>query len=238
MTNILAWPLDENRIRSLSDGMACKWGGTYGWVRSQLPGNGSVSLDPGKKYCHTESTNSVSLAKRKAHRAEIGQGNPMTPPPPRQSALELGHEHNWPHQGWDLVASPGTRIYASADGQVKLAGTHGTSTTGYGKWLLVQYGPWFVFYAHLSNNTVVAQDAHVVLGQHIATTGITGNATATYPHLHLELRDNGVIGIPPSEIPANPFSMRKDPSEVFGAPPFSIVPRAPLAQTESEPPSP
>jgi murein DD-endopeptidase MepM/ murein hydrolase activator NlpD len=236
MANILEWPLDKNRIRSTpDDGMQCVWGGTYGWVRTHGAGT-----EKGKRYGSATTSsgapnpNFVSAAKRTGHRAEIGTGAPVTPVPPGQGA-EASDVHNWPHQGWDFVAPSGTPVYASADGQVKLAGTHAGE---YGKWLLVQYGEWFVFYAHLNDNSIVSGGDSVALGQVIAKTGITGNAVLAHAHLHLELRDNGVVGIPPTTNPRNPFYMRKDPREAFGNPPFSEVIRVPPVQAQSAPQTP
>jgi murein DD-endopeptidase MepM/ murein hydrolase activator NlpD len=219
MANILEWPLDSNKIRSTqAEGMACPLGGTYGWVRSH-----GADTEKGKRYgsattsSGTSNPNFVSVAKRSGHRAEIGTGAPVTPAV--NHSFQTPHPpHNWPHQGWDFVAGVGVNVYASADGQVKLAGTHAGE---YGKWLLVQYDEWFVFYAHLDDNSIVSGGESVVLGQVIAKTGITGNAVLAHAHLHLELRDNGVVGIPPTTNPRNPFHMRKDPREAFGDPPLT-----------------
>jgi murein DD-endopeptidase MepM/ murein hydrolase activator NlpD len=90
------------------------------------------------------------------------------------------------HKGLDISAPTGTPIYASASGKVvKVEKDH-----GYGKNIMVDHGSGIVTrYAHLSNYAVKKGD-QVKRGQLIAYVGNTGRSTG--PHLHYEVRLNGV----------------------------------------------
>ncbi len=101
-----------------------------------------------------------------------------------------------PHQGWDLVAVPGTPAYAISDGVVEYVRDSGA----YGKQLCLafQYSGkrYFAFYAHLQGVNVQKGDA-VARGEHIALTGRSGNA-GSLPledqHLHFEIRTVAYAG--------------------------------------------
>ena len=90
------------------------------------------------------------------------------------------------HTGIDLRASSGTAIKAAAPGEVVFAGWRG----GYGNCTIVDHGGGVAtLYAHQSA-LQVAQGDEVKRGQVIGAAGATGNATG--PHLHFEVRVNGV----------------------------------------------
>jgi murein DD-endopeptidase MepM/ murein hydrolase activator NlpD len=90
------------------------------------------------------------------------------------------------HKGVDLTAPTGTSVFAALDGQVILVGKH----RQYGNYVVVEHGNGVVtLYAHHKLNLVHAGDI-VRRGQKIAEVGRTGNATG--PHLHFELRIDGV----------------------------------------------
>jgi murein DD-endopeptidase MepM/ murein hydrolase activator NlpD len=90
------------------------------------------------------------------------------------------------HTGIDLRASSGTPIKAAAPGEVVFAGWRG----GYGNCTIVDHGGGVAtLYAHQSA-LKVAQGDEVSRGQVIGAAGATGNATG--PHLHFEVRVNGV----------------------------------------------
>lgn len=94
------------------------------------------------------------------------------------------------HTGIDVANSTGTYIYASAAGTVKFTGWYG----GYGNLVIVSHGNGVdTYYAHCSSIVVTAGQA-VEQGQLIAKMGSTGNSTG--PHLHLEVRVNGVTQNP------------------------------------------
>jgi murein DD-endopeptidase MepM/ murein hydrolase activator NlpD len=90
------------------------------------------------------------------------------------------------HKGVDLTAPIGTSVFAAMDGQVVLVGKH----RQYGNYVVVDHGNGVVtLYAHHKLNLVHVGDI-VRRGQKIAEVGRTGNATG--PHLHFELKIDGV----------------------------------------------
>ena len=93
-----------------------------------------------------------------------------------------------PHQGTDFRAPWGATVRAAADGEVVFAGVG----TGYGNYIRLQHGPEYqTVYAHLSSIAPnVVKGAQVKYGQLIGRVGQTGLATG--PHLHYELKVDGV----------------------------------------------
>ena len=90
------------------------------------------------------------------------------------------------HEGIDFPAEPGTPIVAAASGKVVTAEWH----PQYGKMIEIDHGNGLVSrYAHTSQMLVKEGDL-VVRGQRVATVGSTGRSTG--PHLHFEVRLNGV----------------------------------------------
>ena len=90
------------------------------------------------------------------------------------------------HEGIDFPAETGTAIVAAASGKVVFAGVH----PQYGRMVEIDHGNGLVTrYAHASQLNVRA-GALVVRGQRVATVGSTGRSTG--PHLHFEVRLNGV----------------------------------------------
>lgn len=90
------------------------------------------------------------------------------------------------HEGMDFAAPIGTPIYATGDGIV----THSGPGTGYGRYVEIDHGNGLVTrYGHTSRNFVNVGD-HVYANQHIADVGNEGRSTG--PHLHYEVRRNGV----------------------------------------------
>lgn len=90
------------------------------------------------------------------------------------------------HTGLDIATSSGTGIAAAASGTVTYAGRKGS----YGNLLVISHGNGVeTYYAHCSK-LYVSAGMSVSQGQIIAAVGSTGNSTG--PHLHLEVRLNGV----------------------------------------------
>ena len=125
------------------------------------------------------------------------------------------------HQGVDIFAQPGTDVYAVLNGKVvdlyvdkkgyglnlylevnpadleKIKRKHYKPKESAREQLYgPNYNPAFpikyIRYAHLSEVKVKVGD-EVKAGQVIAKTGTTGNASGTHaPHLHFEIRENGI----------------------------------------------
>jgi murein DD-endopeptidase MepM/ murein hydrolase activator NlpD len=92
------------------------------------------------------------------------------------------------HKGIDYAASTGTPVKATANGTVSFAGTQ----RGYGKLIILKHsGKYDTAYGHLSRFAKNISDGErVKQGEVIGYVGATGMATG--PHLHYELRVNGV----------------------------------------------
>ena len=90
------------------------------------------------------------------------------------------------HTGLDIAASTGTPIAAAASGTVTFSGYKGS----YGNMIVISHGNGVqTYYGHCSK-LYVSAGTQVSQGQTIAAVGSTGNSTG--PHLHLEVRVNGV----------------------------------------------
>lgn len=101
------------------------------------------------------------------------------------------------HPAIDIAGYIGESVTAADGGYVVLAG--GGWNGGYGNHVIIDHGNGFTtLYAHLTS-IFVTPGMTVSKGQEIGTMGSTGNSTG--PHLHLEIRYNGV--------PYNPSSYLK-----------------------------
>ena len=90
------------------------------------------------------------------------------------------------HTGLDIATSTGTPIAAAASGTVTFSGYKGS----YGNMLVISHGNGVqTYYGHCSK-LYVSAGTQVSQGEIIAAVGSTGNSTG--PHLHLEVRVNGV----------------------------------------------
>jgi murein DD-endopeptidase MepM/ murein hydrolase activator NlpD len=90
------------------------------------------------------------------------------------------------HQGMDIATPHGQTVYTPSDGTVVFIGSEG----GYGKVLVIDHGYGVkTRYGHLSEVTVHLGD-RVKRGDRVANVGNTGRSTG--PHLHYEVRVNGI----------------------------------------------
>lgn len=91
------------------------------------------------------------------------------------------------HNGIDLAADIGTPVLAFADGTVEFIG----ESDAYGLYIQLDHGNGVkTFYCHCSA-LYTPKGESVSKGQPIAAVGDTGNATG--PHLHLEVKRDGVL---------------------------------------------
>jgi hypothetical protein len=91
------------------------------------------------------------------------------------------------HRGIDISAPVGTPVVAAAGGEVRFAGTAGSSGLTIG----IRTGDGYdTSYLHLSSLTVRA-GAYVSAGERIGAVGTTGVRSAEAPHLHFGVRDAG-----------------------------------------------
>jgi len=107
---------------------------------------------------------------------------------PVNGTVVSGYGMRWGrlHEGIDIAASTGTPIWSAAAGTVIHAGWLG----GYGNLVVVDHGNGLATaYAHASA-ILVAVGQQVAQGETVALIGSTGNSSG--PHLHFEVRVNGV----------------------------------------------
>lgn len=90
------------------------------------------------------------------------------------------------HVALDFGVPVGTNVKSTLEGKVTYAGWN---NEGYGNLVIVENGAYKTFYAHLSSIPVKVGQV-VNEGDVIGLTGNTGNSTG--PHLHYEIRKNGV----------------------------------------------
>ena len=90
------------------------------------------------------------------------------------------------HRGLDIATPSGQAVYTPSDGTVVFAGTE----SGYGKVLVIDHGYGVkTRYGHLSEIFAKLGD-RVKRGARVAAVGNTGRSTG--PHLHYEVRVNGI----------------------------------------------
>lgn len=114
-----------------------------------------------------------------------------------QVPIEYSYESrgfSWFHSGADLVAPTGTAVFPIMTGTVE-AVNH--DLVDYGTHVIVSHGQGYEsIYGHLSKAEVTVGQ-QLDLGTELGKSGSTGFSTG--PHLHLEVRYNGVA-IDPSEL--------------------------------------
>lgn len=101
------------------------------------------------------------------------------------------------HRALDIGAWTGTAVTAADSGYV-IAASSGWNN-GYGTMIMIDHGSGYVtLYGHL-NSVFVRQGESVAKGQQLGTVGNTGNSTG--PHLHFEVRYQGVARNPFNFLP-------------------------------------
>ena len=106
------------------------------------------------------------------------------------------------HEGIDIPAKKGTRVYAAEAGRVIHSGRLGD----YGKVVIVKHaGRYSSVYAHNTRNKV-SKGEFVEKGDVVATVGSTGNARGA--HLHFEVRRDRVAQDPIKYLPTANLARR------------------------------
>lgn len=141
---------------------------------------------------------------------------PRPPPPPPPPLPPLPPPIVWPgagavsggfgekrtthrHMGLDLRAATGAPVVAAAEGTVVHGGPAPSGYGGYGTIVLIDHGGGVVtMYAHLARANV-RRGQVVAPGDLVGGAGSTGQVTS--PHLHFEVRRNGVPTDPQRWLP-------------------------------------
>jgi len=90
------------------------------------------------------------------------------------------------HEGLDIGARPGTNVVAPADGVISFSG----NKPGFGQLVQVDHGYGIETYYGHNKTLLVRPGQKISRGQIIARVGSTGRSTG--PHVHYEIRINGV----------------------------------------------
>ena len=150
-----------------------------------------VTPAPTTKTTKTTSTGTVNTS-QKVSFANASLGIPLTRPVSGTITSRFGRRSRGMHTGLDIATSAGTPIKAAAAGTVTYAGRKGS----YGNLVDVNHVNGVqTYYAHgLDGSICVSAGQSVSQGQQIMKVGSTGNSTG--PHLHLEVRVNGICHNP------------------------------------------
>ena len=165
--------------------------------------NDLVSVDEVVSKLYVEKKTEVKVAQNTSSRASAGYVNTNTTTSGGKTSLGISlirpisgtitsrfgarsSIRSSAHTGLDISAPKGTPIKAAASGTVTFAGWKGS----YGYMLVISHGNGVqTYYAHC-NQLYASVGQSVSQGETIAAVGSTGNSTG--PHLHLEVRVNGV----------------------------------------------
>ena len=158
----------------------------------------AVRVDKLKKESSLREQDVLMLWESLSNRQSLMQATPSLNPTNGWFTSKFGYRRSpftgrlVMHGGLDIAANPGTPVFAPADGVVSFSGFEG----GYGKLVSIDHGYGLVTrFGHLSKiYTQVGQK--IKRGDMIAAVGNTGRSTG--PHLHYEVRVNG--------IPVNPMN--------------------------------
>ena len=127
--------------------------------------------------------------------AKVNLGINLVRPVSGTITSRFGSRWGGTHTGLDIGANTGTAIKAAAAGTVVKVERR---TTSYGYLVIIAHNSRVqTYYAHCSA-IYVKEGQHVSQGEVIAAVGSTGNSTG--PHLHLEVRVNGVAQNPQNYI--------------------------------------
>jgi murein DD-endopeptidase MepM/ murein hydrolase activator NlpD len=122
---------------------------------------------------------------------------------PISQGFKVGSKKTAPHPGIDIAANTGTPVLCVESGEVTYAGEDSV----FGKLVIMDHGNGITsWYGHNSRLAVIAGQ-RMKKGSVIAFVGNTGVSTA--PHLHLEIRKNGVPFDPTEYLCESPMAKRK-----------------------------
>jgi murein DD-endopeptidase MepM/ murein hydrolase activator NlpD len=158
------------------------------WVeRSDIPGGFYTAS--GESIERTFWTNPLSYRRISRGVGSVRASNKKVSPSKNTSAAVAAPKQRYrTHMGIDYSAPIGTPIFSVATGKVVHLGYSGA----FGNLIILEHpGNYRTYYAHLSNyNTELEVGNEVRRGLEIGYVGSTGRSTG--PHLHFELRKDGI----------------------------------------------
>jgi murein DD-endopeptidase MepM/ murein hydrolase activator NlpD len=187
-----------NSIREAGIGGIDRYEAMKGYTNSEIVIETAKKMDRilGKLYVQSKSYDEVfALAKNKEKMlACIPAIQPMNNKDLRRIGSYFGtrmdpfYKVRKFHEGMDFSAPIGTEIYATGNGTIVEAGRD--TQGGYGNQIIIDHGySYRTVYAHLSR-VFVRPGQKILRGQIIGYVGNTGKSTS--PHLHYEVRKNGI----------------------------------------------
>jgi murein DD-endopeptidase MepM/ murein hydrolase activator NlpD len=127
--------------------------------------------------------------------------------PNKNNLVIVRNDYEPIYNGWDIVARPGTPVYAVADGELNT----GINDPDFGTWINIRFKhngqTYNAFYGHLK--LALVRNCSITEGTIIAYTGTTGNAqlkTCEDAHLHFEIT---------KEYPGSGIAKHIDPEDIF-----------------------
>ncbi len=114
-----------------------------------------------------------------------------------------GYRHSYSgHKGLDIATPIGTPIYAAGTGTITVIKDQWHSG-GYGNLIVIRHDDGKeTYYAHLDSfSSTIFVGKRVTMGEGIAYSGNTGRSDG--PHLHFEVRINGIPQYPPDYLPSH-----------------------------------
>ncbi|HZG49426.1 MAG TPA: peptidoglycan DD-metalloendopeptidase family protein [Thermoleophilaceae bacterium] len=127
------------------------------------------------------------------------------------------------HRGIDIAGTVGAPVLAAAAGEVRFAGTAGSS----GLTVSVRTADGFdTSYLHLSSTSVRAGE-RVVAGDRLGAVGTSGTRSAAQPHLHFGVREAGsehAYRDPLAFLPPPPVAARPAPEPAPAPQPILLTP--------------
>jgi murein DD-endopeptidase MepM/ murein hydrolase activator NlpD len=158
------------------------------WVeRNDIPG-GFYTAN-GESIERTSWTNPLSYRRISRGVGSVRASNKKLAPAKSGAATAVAPKQRYrAHMGIDYAAPTGTPVFSVATGRVAHLGFSGA----FGNLIILEHpGNYRTYYAHLSNFNVELQVGNEVRrGLEIGYVGSTGRSTG--PHLHFELRKDGV----------------------------------------------
>lgn len=157
------------------------------WVeRNDIPGG--FYTGSGESIERTFWTNPLSYRRISRGVGSVRASSKKATPPKNGAAVAAPKQRYRTHMGIDYSAPTGTPIFSVATGKVVHLGYSGA----FGNLIIIEHpGNYRTYYAHLSNyNPELEVGNEVRRGLEIGYVGSTGRSTG--PHLHFELRKDGI----------------------------------------------
>jgi murein DD-endopeptidase MepM/ murein hydrolase activator NlpD len=163
------------------------------------PDDHGAAAGTGERLARAESRPALPAASRGGSAVAPVAGVVSSPYGVREHPIS-GARHM--HHGIDFAASVGAPVRAVAPGRVVASGWGG----GAGRRVVLEHADRYrTVYAH-AGRTFVRPNDTVVAGQPIATVGSSGRSTG--PHLHFEVRRDGV-SLDPARVPFTAHAVRR-----------------------------